>query len=130
MKKEIKITIPSGLSDREESFEIAKKLNQKLLASHGRQKDKIRIGNEVNLKYGTTTIVVKRDTSNTIEFVPCNVCGCEYQNTEFKPVFTNYGGRAKKLKVCSEDCQNTLLDYCGTGRAAIKKKDLTPIRFY
>jgi len=126
-KKSIKIVIPSGLSDQEESFEIAKKLNQKLLAGNGRQKDKVRLGTEINIKHGKMIIEIERKVENVIEFIPCIVCGTEYQNTEFLPVFTNYGGKVKKHKTCSENCQNNLIDCCGYGRAAIKRNDLKPL---
>ncbi len=114
MKKSIRITIPDNLSKEEEVFAISKKLQQKALSSHGRQEDKKMIGDYNQVIDLTTTIIVERKSKEKpIEIVKCPACSCEYQNDMFLPVFINYGGNKKKIKVCSESCQNDIIDVCG-----------------
>lgn len=128
--KKINIKIPDDLSPKEEALLIAQRLNQKMLAGHGRQMDKLRIGTQVDIKHLTTQITIERTGDKPIEMVTCNVCGCDYQNNTYKGVWVNYGGERKEVKTCSENCGSALIDLCGIGRAAFKKKDLHPFRFY
>lgn len=129
-KKNLKIVINDGLTLDEEVIEIASKLKQKLLASNANQVDKKRIGDEYKISHLTTQITIERKGLKPLELVPCNVCGCEYQNDMFKKVFVNYGGKNKIIKVCSENCQDDLISICGIGRAAKKKADLKPVRLW
>ena len=130
MKKKISITIPDDLTPMQEAAEISQRLNQQLLAGNGRQVDHKRIGDQVDIKYLTTEIVIKRVGEKPIEFILCSICGIEYQSDLAKNVFHNYGGRTKKVHVCSETCQQTFISICGNGRAATKKSKLNPIRTY
>lgn len=128
--KPIKIVIAAGLTPMEESSEIAIKLRQKFLSGKGDQIDKKRIGDNIEISHLTTNIIIERKIDNLIEYVKCNVCGCEYQNDLYKPVFTNYGGRVKIIKTCSNTCQEDLIEICGEGRAGKTKKQLIPIRLF
>lgn len=130
MKNKIRIVIPHNLSNEEELIEINKRLTQKLLASSGRRVDHKRLGNQLDIQHLKTEITIERTGEKPIEMVICNTCGCEYQNNLFKRVFINYGGINKTIKVCSDTCQDALIDICGTGRAAKKKKDLSPVRLW
>ncbi len=131
MKKSIRITIPDNLSKEEEIFAISKKLHQKALSSHGSQNDKKMIGDYNQVIDLTTTIIVERKSKEKpIEMVKCPACNCEYQNDMFLPVFINYGGNKKKIKVCSESCQNDIIDVCGEGRAAKTSRGVKPVRTF
>ena len=131
MKKSITITIPDNLSKEDEVFAISKKLQQKALSTHGRQDDKKMIGDYNKVIDLTTTIVVKRTSKDKpIEMVKCTVCGCEYQNDMFFPVYVNYGGQNKLLKFCSEKCQEDVIEVCGEGRASKKRTGLKPVRTF
>lgn len=130
MKRKIKIVIPDDLSPIQEARLISQRLMQNMLASNGSQLDKKRIGDQVDIRHLTTEITIERKGPKPIEMIACNVCGCEYQSDLFKPVIVNYGGKNKTVKTCSENCQTDLINLCGTGRAAIKVKDLKPVRFY
>ena len=128
--KPIKIKISDGLSPLEESQEISSKLRQKLLASNANQFDKKRIGEGIDVKHLSTTIIIERTGEKPIEMVRCNVCGCEYQSDMYKPVVVNYGGKVKTIKTCSQNCQESLIELCGVGRAGKTKKELKPFRLW
>lgn len=130
MKNKVIITIPDTLTDQEEKRLNSERLVQKQLSFHGNELNKLRIGNNLEVKNLTTQIIINRTGEKPIEFIPCNVCGCDYQSNLFKIVFVNYGGKNKSIKVCSENCQHTLIEICGKGRAALKLKQLTPVRFF
>ncbi len=131
MKKSIKITIPDNLSQEEEVFAISKKLQQKALSSHGRQEDKKMIGDYNKVIDLTTTIIVERKSKEKpIEMVKCPCFENNYQNDMFLPVFINYGGNKKKIKVCSESCQKDIIAVCGEGRAAKTSRGVKPVRTF
>lgn len=129
MKKQvININISADLTPEQETIEISKILRAKHLSGSAKNKHQnIRIGQGIDIKQLQTTIIVNR-VAKFIEFVPCNVCGCEYQNDLFKKVFVNYGGKVKYIKVCSTSCQEQMIDMCGEGRAATSAKKLKPFR--
>ena len=124
MKKEITITIPDRLTSEQEILAIKKQLTTKMLSSSARDSSRKRIGDSVDIEYLETTITVKRKGPKPIELLKCNVCGCEYQSDEFKAVFVNYGGPKRSIKVCCEECQDTLIDMCGQGRASKRRNGL------
>ncbi len=128
--KKIKIVIPDDLTPQQEAAEIAQRLMQKALSGTEKQIDKLRIGTQVDIKELTTQITIERTGAKPIEMIKCSVCSSKYQSDLFFPLFVNYGGQKKKLKYCSQACRNTVLDICGEGRAAIKQKDLKPVRLY
>lgn len=130
MKKNITISIPDNLSPEKELITIAKKLSQKTLTGSGRNKEVLRIGTQVDFKELQTTITINRvSTEKPIEMVKCNVCGCEYQNNTAKFYYHNYGGRKKKVAVCSDECQKLVIELFG-GRISKSKSKLKPVRFY
>lgn len=120
------IKIPIGLSPKEEIREIAKLLNTKLLSGNGKSKQQIAIGDDVNVTELNSLIEIQRIGEKPAEYVKCNICGCEYQSNFFQKVFTNYGGKVKLIKVCSNKCQEDLINTCGEGRAAKTKGKLSP----
>ena len=125
--KSIKIVISSDLTPEQEVIEISKKLTGKLLSGSGSQLDKLRIGNEINISYLNTFIEIERKVNNLIEFVPCPICECEFQNDLFFRVWTNYGGKIKQHRCCSEDCQEDYINALGNGRASKTKSKLAPL---
>jgi hypothetical protein len=128
--KSIKIVIPSDLTPEQEAIEISKKLTGKLLSGSANQKDKLRLGNEVNISYLNTHIEIERKVHNLIEFVPCPYCKVEYQNDLFFRVWTNYGGKTKQHRLCSDGCQESYIGLLGEGRSSKTKNGLEPVRFY
>lgn len=130
MKKKITIKIADDLTPKQEAMEISKMLTQKLLAGNGNQVDKLRIGDQIDIKHLETEILIQRIGATPIEMITCNVCGHDYQSNLYKGVWTNYGGKTKEVKTCSDECAQSLISICGEGRASLKKKKLTPVRFY
>ena len=128
--KSIKIIIPSDLTPEQEAFEISKKLTGKLLSGSAKQVDRLRIGDEINVSFLNTYIEIERKVHNLIEFIPCPICETEFQNDLFFRVWTNYGGKTKQHKCCSEDCQETYIGLLGNGRGAKTKSRLEPFIRY
>ena len=125
--KPIKISIPFGLSAKDEVNAISERLIQKKLSGKGVNENKKQIGDRVDVHYLEQTIIVKRvPKEKIIEYVKCSACNCDYQSDLFFPVFVNYGGKNKKLKFCSVICQENVIDLCGEGRAS-KKNNLKPL---
>lgn len=130
MKKNIKIVIPDHLKPGEEAALISERLHQKMLAGNGVNETVKRLGQQIDIKHLTTTITIERVGEKPVEYVMCNVCNTEYQSDTSTPVWVNYGGKQKKVHTCSSICANDLIALCGSGRAALKKKDLKPFRFF
>lgn len=128
--KHIKIVIPSDLTPEQEVIEISKKLVGKLLSGSARQADKLRIGDEVNISYLNTHIEIERKVHNIIEFIPCPICRVEFQNDLFFRAWTNYGGKTKQHKLCSEQCREEFIELLGQGRGAKTKTGLVPVRLF
>lgn len=128
--KKIKIVIPDDLTPKQEIEEIAQKLTQKMLVSHGRQQDHKRIGNQVDVKDLKTEITIERKGESPVEYIKCNVCGCDYQSDTAKVIWTNYGGTARPIKTCSDICIDNMVSMLGEGRLNRKKSKLKPVRFY
>lgn len=125
--KKIRIKIPDNLSPEEEAVEIGQRLVQKALSGSATKRESKRIGDFVEIKELETNIIIERVShQKNIELVKCNVCGCDYQSDLFKSVWHNYGGKHRKIHVCSESCQKELLLFLGK-RASIKRKDLKPL---
>lgn len=123
-KKRIELEIPDGLSSYEEAAEIGKRLMQKSLSGSGYDRNNKQIGERTKIKHLETIIVIKRKGGKYIETLKCSVCGCDYQSDLAKKIFVNYGGVTKQRTYCSDNCDQSVIDVCGTGRAAFKKKDL------
>lgn len=118
------ITIPDGLSDKEEVIAIAKKMEQKRLSGSGVNKEQLKIGTEITVKNVDTAIIVKRvNKEPIIQMITCNVCGCEYQNNTASYYYHNYGGNKKKVAVCSVDCRDSIVSFLGC-RASVSKSKL------
>lgn len=131
MKKDVRIVIDDNLSEQEELLEIAKRLRQKSLSSSGISKQHKRIGNQVDVKSLETTItIVRKSKEKPIEFVTCNLCGCEYQSDLGKVYYHNYGGKRNKKKVCSDNCLNNILDALGNRASKSASKLPSPINFF
>lgn len=130
MRKNIVISIPDNLSKEKEIIAIAKKLTQKTISGNGRNNENLRIGTQVDFKDLQTTITINRVSSDKpIEMITCNVCGCEYQNNTAKSYYHNYGGRNKKVLVCSNECADLIVGILGN-RASKTKSKLKPIILY
>ena len=130
MKKNIVISIPDNLSEEKEIIAIAKKLTQKAISGNGISKENLRIGTQVDYRDLQTTITINRvSNEKPIEMITCNVCGCDYQNNTAKPYYQNYGGRVKKVSVCSNECVDLIVSVLGD-RASKTKSKLKTIRFY
>lgn len=126
----IEIKIPDGLTPHEETIAIAKKLNQKALSGNSANKSQILIGQELNISHTQTQIIITRiGKEKPIELVTCNCCGREYQNNAAVYYWHNYGGKSKKVAVCSTECQEAVISFLGD-RAATSSKKLKPVRFY
>lgn len=129
--KTIKISIPDNLSEEKEVFAIAKKLQQKALSGNAKNKDVLRIGDNVDFKELQTQIIITRVSSEKpIEMVTCNVCNCEYQSNTAKYYFHNYGGKPQKRAVCSTECQNFMVENFGVRVAKSKSKLQSPINYF
>lgn len=129
MKKSIKITIPDNLSKEEEGAAIYSKLSGKLI-----ENNKKAIG-DFSVQELTTSLTITVERKNMskekiIEMVKCPCCENNYQNDMFLPVFINYGGNKKKIKVCSSSCQKDIIDVCGEGRAAKTSRGVKPVRTF
>ena len=83
----------------QEAAEISQRLNQQLLARNGRQVDHKESATRLILKNMTTEIVIKRVGEKPIEFIPCSVCGLEYQSDLAKMFFITMVVELKKIHV-------------------------------
>src|SRR5690349_4308451 len=129
MKSNIEIKIPDTLSEKEEAVLIAKKLSQKALSGSGRNKEQKRIGVFLEPKMLKTTITIIRECKEKpIEFIKC-YCGCEFEKGKESHYFHNYGGKVKKVEVCSDDCLDFVLENFGE-RVQKSKSKLKPIIKY
>jgi hypothetical protein len=129
MQKVIKVKIPSETKDIDLGLFVKKRLDQKALTSNGREKF-TQIGDRIDVLEDKIIIEVTREYKEPIiTMVKCNVCNCEYQSNLFKKYFHNYGGKIKMVKVCSDECVNTVLDYFGE-RVSKSKSKLSKIRLY
>lgn len=126
----IEIKIPDNLTPEKEILAIAKKLQQKQLSSGAKSNVQNRIGTSVDVQHLQTQITVTR-TSNEkpIEMVTCNVCNCSYQNNTAVYYWHNYGGNPKQVAVCSDTCQEAVIEFLGN-RAAKTKSKLNPFRLF
>jgi hypothetical protein len=125
--KKINITIPDNLNEIQEAKLIQEKLTQKALSGNGNNLINKRIGDEVIVKDLVTQITIKRTGEKPVELMDCPICKTQFQNNFFNPVFTNYGGVIKRHKTCSNNCQQNFIEFCGDGRASVKRKDLKPL---
>jgi len=129
--KTIKINIPDNLSSEKEIFEIAKKLQQKSLSGHAKNKSVLRIGDNIDIKDIQTQIIITRvSDEKPILMVKCNVCDCEYSSDKPFYYFHNYGGIRKRNSVCSEDCRKFMLDNFGSRVSKSAKKLTNCINFF
>ena len=128
--KSVKIVIPMGLTPEQEFNEIGKRLRTRMLSSGGQSEDQIKIGEGIDVSYLKTVIEIERKVENIIELVSCQFCNAEYHNDLFFNVDTNYGGKVKLQKVCSEQCQSGYIDICGVGRASKSKGGLGRLRYF
>ncbi len=127
MKKDITIKIADNLTPQQEVVAIAKQLAKKQLSGGGQNKDIKRIGDELNIQHLKTTITIDRvSTEKPIIMLTCNVCGCDYQSDMTKHYFHNYGGKNTKRSVCSDGCQQFMIEYFGV-RVAKSASKLKPI---
>lgn len=125
--KKIKLTVPSDVKDIDLGYFVKKRLEQKALSGHAREKF-TRIGDQVDILEDKIIIeITKKYKEPLITMLKCNVCNCEYQSNYFKKYFHNYGGRIKMVKVCSDNCVDTVLEYFGE-RVAISKSKLKPLK--
>jgi len=119
------IKIPDNLTPENELKAIFKKISQKQLSGDGSNKDIKRIGQQYDIKHTETQITIVRESKEPIiEMVTCNACNCEYQNNTAFYYWHNYGGKPKKVAVCSEKCQTDVINLLG-GRASKKKIKMT-----
>lgn len=129
--KTIKISISDNLSEEKEIFAIAKKLQQKALSGNAKNKEVLRIGDNIDVKELQTQIIITRvSTEKPIEMVTCNVCNCEYQNNLAKYYFHNYGGKRQKRAVCSIECQNFMVENFGVRVSKSASKLAAPINYF
>jgi len=123
MKNVIKIKIPSDTTDEQFGEVIKKRLNQKMLSGSGVNKNVKMIGQYVEVLQDNITIKVERIYNEPIiEMATCNVCNSEYQNTDAKYYFHNYGGKTKKVAVCSNECIDFMVENFGVRVSKTKSK--------
>lgn len=117
----IKITIPDNLSHEEELFAIAKELGKKLLPGNTRKL----LGAGYTIKHIETNITIIREpVEKVIATQSCNLCSTIFELSLGKKLYTNYGGRVKKLFYCSDNCRDNVINWCGDGRAALTRNKL------
>jgi hypothetical protein len=130
VKKDITIKIADNLTPQQEVAAISKKLNQKILAGGGANKEQKRIGDELNITHLETTIKIVRESKEpVITFCTCNVCQREYQSNTAVFAYTNYGGLPRKIATCSKECLNILVELSPTRISGIKKS-IKPVRLF
>ena len=120
--EKITITIPDNLTPEEEFIEVSKQLTKKLIPT---KVDKKLLGKGYEIKHLETQIIIKREPVEAVIISrECSVCNTIFEEKAGIKLWTNYGGKKRKLHYCSEECRNIVLDFSGPGRAAIKKSDL------
>lgn len=124
--KKIDIKIPDGLTPEKEAVLIAKKILQKQLSSNAKNTNTKLIGGGITIEHTQTQITITRESKEPIiEMVACNACGNQYQNNTALYLWHNYGGKPRKMAVCSKNCQINVISFLGN-RAATSKNKLKP----
>lgn len=113
----MKIEIPLGLSPSEEAAVLITKLIGKQLENKTKM---IGSGNEI--KSLETTITIVRVPKITIKMLHCNMCDCDYDSKLAWEVEHNYGGRKRRVKLCSKECAEILTNHIGDRARLIKKR--------
>lgn len=120
------IKIPYGLTKPEEASMIAGALTKKLLGTNKVKE----IGTGYEITHSQTKIIITREYQEELTITAkCNRCDCEYDIRMAKRIYHNYGGKSRFLDVCSENCQNEVLDFLGD-RASAKKSKLKPFKLF
>lgn len=123
--EKIIITIPDNLSQQEEIAAIAKELTKKYLPGNTQKA----LGTGYELKHLETQIIIQRKSvEKVLVTVECSKCGTIYEKDKGFKLYTNYGGRTKKIFFCSDECRQFLIDHAGNGRVALTRNKLTAFR--
>jgi len=115
--KTVKIKIKDNLSPEREVLEIAKQLAKNpLMLGNG---VKALIGQNVEIQHLKTTIEIERIPTEPTMHV-CSVCECNFDKKVGKSISHNYGGKPRKIYVCSEDCIDVVSAYLPKNRLVRK----------
>ncbi len=113
--EKIKIVIPDNLSKDQELLLIAKELSKKYLPG----KNQKLIGSGYELKHLQTQIIIERQPTETAIVTKECFCGTIFELKYGFKLYSNYGGRRKKLLYCSDTCRQHVMDVSGEGRTAL-----------
>ena len=121
--KNIIVTVPDTLTQKQELIEIVKQLSKPLLGTRTQKK----IGQQLEIKHAETTITIKRVAIEVpIVTLTCSVCGTIFEKTIGVKMYTNYGGPVKELLYCSRECVQFMLDWDTANRFSKTKTKLHP----
>lgn len=124
--EKINITIPDNLTPQEELLAIAAQLGKKMLPG-----GKAMLGSGYQIQDLQTQITITREAvEKPLVTIECSVCKTIFEKSLGVPMYVNYGGDARKRLFCSKECCGEVINICGEGRAAMKKKDLKPVRLF
>lgn len=135
MKNKIIIEIPDDLTEKEEAELISRKVAKKMLqiANSGSPgKKQARIGNQQfeSFKMPTSEIIINRISKDTPPSMMACSCGILFNKKDGSSYWTNYGGKARRVFCCGNECRDIAFEIAGNGRVAIQKSKLTPFRFF
>lgn len=120
--EKIIITIPDNLSKDQELLAIGNELHKQILTSGTKFK---MLGDSVSIKHSETQITIKREpVEKPITTQVCSACDTIFEPSLGYKLWVNYGAKPRQVTYCSEDCRGAVMDFCGKGRAAIKKSEL------
>lgn len=126
--EKINITIPDNLTPADEVKAILGELGKQLAPP---DTDNKVLPNTYTVKSLSTQItIIRKPIKEAIATQECSVCRCLFTPKVGKSIWTNYGGKARKVTVCSDGCSNTMIELFGSDRVAVKKKDLQTVKFY
>ena len=124
----INIEIPDNLSRIDEVLRIAKHLGKKMLPSNDIESIKS-IGSGYTIKELNTVINIKRtSTEKTLITYTCSICNTIFDKKSSKLFYTNYGGKIKTNRICSENCRTKYMAFLPSNRCSISKKKLTEMQ--